>query len=100
MSKNVIITTDSVCDMPPDLLERYQVKKIPLTVIEGDRSYQDGVDITPDEIISRVNGGSSLPRTSAINVEEYHLFCPYLFLTVQSHFKGRMSKTLFWNIYT
>lgn len=33
--------------------------------------YKDGLEITPDEIIARVNQGSALPKTSAINVDEY-----------------------------
>ena len=38
--------------------------------LEG-KFYRDGVDLTPDTIISRVNAGAALPKTSAINVEEY-----------------------------
>lgn len=67
-------SADSTCDMSPEFVQRHQVAIIPLTIELGGQLYKDGVDITPDEIISRVNGGSSLPRTSAINVEEYHLF--------------------------
>ena len=71
MSKNVIITTDSVCDMPADLLERYQVKMIPLTINEGDRSYKDGVDITPDDIYAVYDQQHILPKTSAISPQEF-----------------------------
>ena len=35
MKKSVVITTDSVCDLPQDLLQRFQVQMIPLTVTEG-----------------------------------------------------------------
>ena len=62
---------DSTCDMTPEIVERYQVKVLPLRVELNGKYYTDGVDLTPDEIISAVNNGANLPKTSAINVEEY-----------------------------
>ena len=64
-------TTDSTCDMSAAFIERYQVEVIPLTIELDGKYYTDGVDLTPDEIITRVNNGSNLPKTSAINAEEY-----------------------------
>ena len=64
-------SADSTCDMTPEFIERYQVKVIPLSVELDGAFYKDGLDITPDDIISRVNQGSALPKTSAINVDEY-----------------------------
>ena len=71
MSKPVIITTDSVCDMPQEMLQRYQVRMIPLTVIEGDRSYKDGVSITPDLIYDTYDRENLLPKTAAISPQEF-----------------------------
>ena len=71
MKKNVIITTDSVCDMPKELLERYQVRMIPLTISEGDHSYKDGVDFTPDDIYELYDSQHLLPKTSAISPQEF-----------------------------
>ena len=71
MSKNVVITTYSVCDIPQELLERYQVRMIPLTVTEGDRSYKDGTDITPDDIYRIYEEQQILPKTSAISPQEF-----------------------------
>ena len=62
---------DSTCDMSPEIVERFNVTVIPLSVELNGKYYTDGVDITPDEIISAVNGGANLPKTSAINVAEY-----------------------------
>ena len=71
MKKNVIITTDSVCDMPKELLERDQVRLIPLTISEGDHSYKDGVDFTPDDIYELYDSQHLLPKTSAISPQEF-----------------------------
>lgn len=64
-------SADSTCDMSPDFIARHQVRVIPLGVELDGTFYKDGVDITPDEIIARVNQGAPLPKTSAINVDEY-----------------------------
>ena len=64
-------TADSTCDLNPALIERYQVEVIPLRIELAGKYYTDGVDLSPDDIISSVNGGSNLPKTSAINVTEY-----------------------------
>lgn len=64
-------SADSTCDMNAEFLARYPVESIPLTVDLEGKSHRDGVDITPDEIISRVNGGAPLPKTAAVNSEDY-----------------------------
>ena len=64
-------SADSTCDMNAEFRARYQVESIPLTVSLEGKSYRDGIDITPDEIISRVNGGAPLPKTAAVNSEDY-----------------------------
>lgn len=71
---NICFTADSTCDLNSALIERYQVEIIPLRIELNGKYYTDCVDITPDQIISSVNGGSPLPKTSAINVEEYREF--------------------------
>ena len=79
MSKNVIITSDSVCDMPPELLERYRVRMIPLTVVAGERACKDGVDLTPDDIYDIYDRQHVLPKTSAISPQEFtDFFTPLL----------------------
>ena len=64
-------SADSTCDVSPEFLARYPVEILPLSVELEGKFYRNGVDLTPDTIISRVNAGAALPKTSAINVEEY-----------------------------
>ena len=68
---NIHFSADSTCDVSPEFLARYPVEILPLSVELEGKFYRDGVDLTPDTIISRVNAGAALPKTSAINVEEY-----------------------------
>jgi len=64
-------TADSTCDMSAEFREKYQVELIPLSVELNGKYYKDGVDIFPDDIITAVNQGANLPKTAALNVEEY-----------------------------
>ena len=68
---SIKITSDSTCDLSPELLELYDVEIIPLSVIQGGSAKKDGVEITPDDIFRHVDGGGDLPGTAAISVGEY-----------------------------
>ena len=68
---SIQITSDSTCDLSPALLQRYGVRSIPLSVIQGGTSYKDGVDIQPADIFAHVERGGDLPTTSAVSVGEY-----------------------------
>lgn len=66
------IMTDSTCDLSPAYVRDHHVTVIPLTVnLDGKAYADDGVEITPDHIFATVAGGADLPKTSAVNVEDY-----------------------------
>ena len=65
------ITVDSTNDLSPELVEKYDIGVLPLSVSMGDKLYRDMVDITPDDIYAHVNAGGALPKTSAVNAAEY-----------------------------
>jgi DegV family protein with EDD domain len=65
------ITADSTCDLPQELLEKYNISLIPLTVVKNDQSFKDGVDIRPADIFAHVAAGGALCSTSAGSVGEY-----------------------------
>lgn len=68
---SVKITSDSTCDLAPELLERYQVDLFPLSVILGDQSLKDGTEVTPDDLYRYVDTAGNLPGTSAVSIGEY-----------------------------
>lgn len=65
------ILSDSTCDLSADLLEKYNITLVPLTVIKDGQPYADGVNITPAEIFAHVAAGGDLCSTTAMNVGEY-----------------------------
>lgn len=70
MSNNIVITSDSTTDLSPQLKERYNISTLPLGVTLGDKSYLDGVDITPEDIYSHYDKTGELPKTSAANIDD------------------------------
>lgn len=68
---NIKITSDSTCDLSKELIEKYNITLVPLTVIKDGKAYKDGVDITPAEIFAHVAAGGDLCSTTAMNVGEY-----------------------------
>ncbi len=66
----IAITSDSVIDLPRELLEKYDIKIIPVTIIVGDDVYDDG-EISTQEIFDYVHKTGVLPKTSAINEARY-----------------------------
>ncbi len=61
MSK-IAIVTDSSCDLPLELVEKYDIKIVPLRVIYEKEEYRDGVDIQPQEVLDRLE--EEIPKTS------------------------------------
>ncbi len=68
---NIKILSDSTCDLSENLLKKYDITTIPLTIIKDGQSYSDGVNILPETIFSHVAAGGDLCTTAAINVGEY-----------------------------
>lgn len=71
MTKPVVITADSTCDLSQDLLERYDIHVIPLTITLGDDTFLDGEGFTPLDMYARYREDGTLPKTSAVGVQEF-----------------------------
>lgn len=65
------IVTDSTADLSPELIERYNIKVVPLLVTIGDRTYYDGVDLTQQELFQLVDRYKTLPKTAAPTVGSF-----------------------------
>ncbi|MBQ9842252.1 MAG: DegV family protein [Clostridia bacterium] len=71
MAKPIILCADSTCDLSDELIEKYQVKILPLHVNLEENSYLDGVDINPDAIYAYYHEHKVLPKTAALNMDEF-----------------------------
>lgn len=65
----VRIIADSTCDLSQDLLEKYNIRILPLHILLGEEEYEDGKNISPEEIYQWSDEHGSTPRTSAASPE-------------------------------
>ena len=70
----LIIASDTSIDLSKELIEKYDIKTAPFSVILGEEQYKDGVDITPDDIYAYHDRTGTLGKTAAINVAEAEEF--------------------------
>jgi len=73
MKKPVIISADSSCDLSPDLIEKYGIQILPITITLGDESYESDA-ITPEDIYSTYRAQHILPQTAAPSLERISEF--------------------------
>ncbi len=67
----VKIISDSTCDLSPELIEKYNIGIMPLYVNLGERTFKDGLEVTPEDIYSYVDDNGRLPSTSAPNIGDF-----------------------------
>jgi DegV family protein with EDD domain len=59
------IITDSTCDLPPELIQRYGIQVIPIGLTLDQRTYQDGVDLSASEFYRQLPSLRQVPTTAA-----------------------------------
>ena len=68
---SIKITSDSTCDLTPELLSKHEIEILPLTVVKGGAPYRDSLEITTSDIFRHVENGGEITTTSAVSVGEY-----------------------------
>ncbi len=68
---SIRIVTDSTCDLPQHLIERYHITVVPLYIHFGNQSYLDGVEISRKEFYERLPTSNPLPTTAAPGAEVF-----------------------------
>lgn len=65
------ITSDSTCDLPQELLEKYAIGIQPLCVTVEGKTYRDGVNIQAAEMLAMTEKNGGTPKTAANNIQDY-----------------------------
>ncbi len=65
------IVTDSSCDLPQEIIQKYRITVIPLFINVGDQSYLDGIDLSHQEFYERLPGFKPAPKTAAPGPEVF-----------------------------
>ncbi len=75
----VKIISDSTCDLSPELIAKYDIDILPLHILLGEDEYEDGKNITPEQIYSWSDENKTTPKTSAPALTDaIELFKPYI----------------------
>ena len=67
----VKISADSTCDLPSDIVSRYNIGIAPLYIIKDEKPYKDRLEISVSDIFEYVESGKGMTRSNAINISEY-----------------------------
>lgn len=66
--EKIALISDSTCDLSKEIIEKYDVKLLPFRIIYKDREYLDGIDITPEEVYSRLP--AEVPTTALPSLKD------------------------------
>lgn len=78
MERKIIITAESVCDIPKSELERLGVQTLPLHVTIGENSYLDNTEIDANKLFELTRDRNTKATTAAVAVHDFeNLFRSY-----------------------
>ena len=61
---NIKLICDSLSDIPKELIDKYDIHVVPLTVIFGGKEYIDGIDLSKQEFYKMLRSSEDMPKTS------------------------------------
>ena len=75
----VRIISDSTCDLSKELIERYGITILPLSVVLDEEAHLDGVDLTPEDIYAWADAHRATPKTASFSIAQAaECFQPYV----------------------
>lgn len=69
---SVLITADSTCDLPKSIISEREITIIPLSILLGEKSFKDGIEVTREDVYEHVKKTGELPKTAAVPPAEYY----------------------------
>ena len=71
--RSVLVTTDSVCDLPEELLQMFGISVCPYYVLTEEGRFLDGQELMPDELLAHIAQGKK-GISQPPGVEDYERF--------------------------
>jgi fatty acid kinase/fatty acid kinase fatty acid binding subunit len=94
---NIALVTDSSCDLPKDILDRFQIHQVPINLHFGSNNYLDKVTITPKHFYSLLDQSPQFPTSSQPNITTFRNLYSHLSAHYDSvialHLSHQMSGT-------
>jgi DegV family protein with EDD domain len=96
--KTLKIVTDSSADMPKGWAEKYKIDILPINIQFGDKSFQQGVDLSNDQFYDMVEQTHRIPTTSLPTpgqiIEFYEKIAKAGDSILSIHVSGKLSGTV------
>ena len=94
----IALVTDSTCDLPDELLDKYQIHMVPVNLHFGDVTYLDRVALTQEQFYGMLDDAEEYPKTSQPSVEAfektYQHLAKYYDSIVSIHLADKLSGTM------
>jgi len=94
---NIGLLTDSTCDLPDHLLEKYQIQVVPLSVHVGKNYFLDRTTITTEKFYDLLDNSPVYPSTSQPTykdfINKYAFLCSHFESLIALHISKNMSGT-------
>lgn len=91
------LVTDSTCDLPQEIIEKYQIHVVPLSIHFEKDFYLDSITITPEEFYQLMLSSKSSPTTSQPTYKDftnkYNYLASHYENIVGVHLSEKMSGT-------
>lgn len=69
--RKVAIVTDTTACVPQEQVAKYDIEVVPVQLIFDDKTYRDGIDISPTEFYALLREAKKMPTTSASSPNPY-----------------------------
>jgi DegV family protein with EDD domain len=94
----VKIICDSTCDLSPELLEKFDIQIVPLSIFINGKNYLDGIELTTPQLFDLIDKTKELPKTSAPSIESFReVFSRYsemLYISVSSKLSASFQSSI------
>lgn len=80
----IALVTDSSCDLPAEIIEKYQIQVVPLSIHFGETFYLDGITMKPEQFNKMLDTSPIYPSTSQPAYKEFYNRYNYLSTHFQS----------------
>ena len=84
---NIALVTDSTCDLSQELIDKYQINVLPLSINFGENQYLDKVTISPNQFYKLLDESPVFPTSSQINERSF----TNLYANLSSHYDAIVS---------
>jgi len=89
---SIALVTDSTCDLPQELLDKYQIHVVPLKLNVGDSDYLDKMTIQPKQIYALLDNAEHYPKTAQPSLKSFENMYSFLSTHYDSIISVHLSK--------